>query len=172
MCDEILPGNNTLKNHMLFVHKSPKNFKCIYCGELFCLRSEYKDHMFKDHEGLKFKKCKCAICDKIVSVNNLRHHIKVLHEGLKDYKCHICDMDFAHASGLKNHMSHNHKDQLNIYEAKKVYPEDTNDDLDNLPNCVVSPEKIINCKTCGETFNQAAEFKIHMRKHIQPTRYN
>ena len=101
------------------------------------------------------------------------HDIEGLsNEGLKDYKCHICDMDFAHASGLKNHMSHNHKDQLNIYEAKKVYPEDTNDDLDNLPNCVVSPEKIINCKTCGETFNQAAEFKIHMRKHIQPTQYN
>ena len=47
----------------------------------------------------------CELCRKSFSTaDNLKKHILIIHEGLKDYKCESCSKLFSQAGDLKRHI--------------------------------------------------------------------
>ena len=73
--------------------------------------------MLNIHEGVKeHHKCEYStFCNKIFSTkSNLRTHIKLVHEGVKNYICDICEKAFGLASDLRKHVERSHKDPLSI----------------------------------------------------------
>ena len=133
-CDEAFCHKIDLKNHMLYIHKSPKNWKCIYCDDVFCFRSGIRIHMAKFHEGMESHKCKCAICDKFVPVNRFTHHIKIYHDDSKeDLKCEICGKIYGNSSELKYHIMKSHIDPLDIENQIEVPKETLDNDYELEP---------------------------------------
>ena len=54
----------------------------------------WKKHMKSVHEGIKPFKCK--ICEYKAGLrSNLKKHIETVHEGIKSFKCCVCDVKFA-----------------------------------------------------------------------------
>ena len=68
-------------------------------------------------------KCKCGICFNTLSINNLKYHIKVVHEGVRKYKCETCGKTCGQASDLKRHINSSHK-HLNV-ETPEMITSDT-----------------------------------------------
>ena len=59
------------------------------------------------HEGLK--NYKCDLCDKAFSqLSNVKAHIKSVHEGIKNHKCDFCEKAFSEHGTLKRHISSFH----------------------------------------------------------------
>ena len=54
------------------------------------------------HEGIKL--FKCSVCDvKFANIQNLRKHVTTVHAGIKPFKCSICDVNFVNKQSLKKH---------------------------------------------------------------------
>jgi len=67
-----------------------------------------KKHIKLGHEGIK--QFKCIICDYETARNhNLKKHIESVHEGIKPFKCIICDYEFTKNSSLKKHIESVHE---------------------------------------------------------------
>ena len=62
-----------------------------------------KKHIKLGHEGIK--PFKCNICDnEFTKHSSLKKHIETVHEGIKPFKCIICDHEFTRHSSLKKHI--------------------------------------------------------------------
>ena len=58
-------------------------------------------------------------CDKAYAdLRDLNSHIQVIHEGIKNYKCHKCDFGCGLLSGLKKHIAVVH-DGIRKYRCEK-----------------------------------------------------
>ena len=78
---------------------------CFYCGKRFIYIYFLKQHIKMVHEGRK--DFNCEKCNKSFSTaQNLNKHIHCVHEGRKDFICGKCEKSFATASSLK---THNHR---------------------------------------------------------------
>ena len=76
---------------------------------------------------------------------HIKHHIRSVHEGIKDNKCDLCDYCTSFPSDLKKHIKKFHKDPLNI--------ETTNEEN----------EKTITCGICGKKLRDSYQLKHHVR---------
>ena len=95
----------------LTVHQEPNtNLKvtkstskyCEICDKTFSSVQALKMHIEVVHEGLK--KFKCIKCGKSFSQEGyLKRHNEVVHEDLKKYKCKSCDKTFSSVYYLKMH---------------------------------------------------------------------
>ena len=85
------------------------------------------------------RKYKCGLCDKAYTQsNNLKLHIKYIHEGLKPqhkYKCDMCDKAYTQAHSLKSHVQSVHKGLKPQYK----------------------------CDSCDKTFTQSHSLKSHVQ---------
>ena len=48
----------------------------------------------------------------------MRNHIKTVHEGIKDYKCELCDKAFTQLHNLKIHKMGAHQ-EINLENSEK-----------------------------------------------------
>ena len=78
---------------------------------------------------LKFQLCGC----KFVANSVLVHHIKVVHEKIKDYECQLCSKRFGSSGHLKRHLA-------NVHGARKDFQ----------------------CQACGKTFAQISALNTHI----------
>lgn len=68
---------------------------------------------------------------------NVKRHIKVVHQGVKDFQCPHCERSFAKAETLKHHvMTH-------------------------------TGEKPHACRECGKRFIQPTALNTHMKTHFK-----
>jgi len=59
------------------------------------------------HEGLK--PFKCSICDvSFTQIGSMNKHIKCVHEGQK-FNCSICNASFTRGGNLKKHIARVHE---------------------------------------------------------------
>uniref|UniRef100_A0A1B0D3D5 C2H2-type domain-containing protein n=1 Tax=Phlebotomus papatasi TaxID=29031 RepID=A0A1B0D3D5_PHLPP len=120
----------SLKEHLKVVHQGVKDFHCPQCSRSFTRADHLKLHILR-HEGIK--KFKCAVCGlKKVSIGelnthmnthtkekmwsceycsykspiprNVSRHVKVVHDGKKDFHCPHCERSFGKAESLRNHV--------------------------------------------------------------------
>ena len=46
---------------------------------------------------------------KFVNQQNLKKHVEAVHEGIKPFKCSVCDVKFANKQNLKKHIETIHE---------------------------------------------------------------
>ena len=69
---------------------------------------DLKKHVQNVHEGIK--PFKCTICDYEFSKHsNLKKHIVSVHERIKPFKCNMCQYETAHRPHLKRHIQNVHE---------------------------------------------------------------
>ena len=64
---------------------------------------ELKTHVKIVHE--RIKNHQCQICEiKFGTLGNLKSHVKTVHDGIKNHQCQICDQKFGESQNLKRHV--------------------------------------------------------------------
>ena len=104
-----------LKKHIFDVHgeeylfkNDKEQFKCEKCEYTTDRKSSLKEHIQKQHEGIRYP---CDKCDYIGKLSrSLQQHIKVNHQGeLTNHYCEYCGHILKTSSGLKLHINSVHK---------------------------------------------------------------
>uniref|UniRef100_A0A1B0DQE0 Uncharacterized protein n=1 Tax=Phlebotomus papatasi TaxID=29031 RepID=A0A1B0DQE0_PHLPP len=128
------------------------------CGIANETRHELKSHT-KTHK--KDDNWFCVFCSyKSTRFLYLKHHIKVLHRGIKDYHCSQCAKSFTTAPSLRDHMLR-HADIKNhvctVCGVKKV----TRTELRK--HMIIHSEKMLSCEFCPLKFLRGDSLKQHIR---------
>ena len=85
-----------------------KNHKCEHCGKNFSRAENLKNHIKAVHEGVKAYKC--DFCEKsFPQYQHLKTHVKAIHERIKDQKCDYCEKSFTQAGNLRRHIKAVHE---------------------------------------------------------------
>ena len=83
---------NHLKDHFKRRHTDRYRQVCNVCGDVF---KDMKNHLRRTACGIGKKleaTLKCDLCFKMFTlIESLKHHIKSIHEQVKDYACKVCD---------------------------------------------------------------------------------
>jgi len=90
-------------------HKPKCKNICGDCGKCFSQSGNLTTHIRIVHQGLK--PFKCPYCEKGFSVvTSLKNHVANIHEGRKDHICEVCSKAFSEKGSLKRHMNSVHHD--------------------------------------------------------------
>jgi len=114
LCGTSFKQKPHLKSHIKHVHEGVKrikidrnmNVQCGKCGKL-CFNQQSLQIHEKTHTGslAERKTFTCNFCSAaFTTAQNLKGHIKSVHEGVKPYSCQICDRAFAYKDTLEAHM--------------------------------------------------------------------
>lgn len=104
LCNEKFGDKLNLKNHILEIHenvKRPRNnntcrVACTLCSKTFADNRNLKNHIDGIHNQVKGPLVQCPICLKSFSSrNSLNKHTKYVHQGIRPFKCDICDATFS-----------------------------------------------------------------------------
>lgn len=114
-------------------HKGIKNHVCPTCGMRKTTGHELRVHMKYHSSDLKFP---CELCSQVFTREaNLKRHVRVVHCGVKAYKCPYCDQSFGKAETRKHHVARH------------------------------TGEKPHACQICDKRFIQSVALKTHMKTH-------
>ena len=118
LIDNSLPWNGVVKTEINTNENSGKNplgvknHVCNHCEKSYSSFQNLKRHIKYVHEGVKDHVC--IQCKKSFSdAANLKRHVKTVHEGQKDHKCETCGKEFGELSKLKRHTKTVHEGQKN-----------------------------------------------------------
>jgi len=114
LCGTSFKQKPHLKSHIKHVHEGVKrikidrnmNVQCGKCGKL-CFNQQSLQIHEKTHTGslAERKIFTCNFCSAaFTTAQNLKGHVKSVHEGVKPYSCQICDRKFAYKDTLEAHM--------------------------------------------------------------------
>lgn len=100
-CEKSFKQKRDLQAHQM-IHSGIKNFTCKFCFKKFNTESNLRTHLATHSEKLK---CSFPHCSREFSYKySLKNHEKYQHKGaVKTHICHICEMGFVNANGLKCH---------------------------------------------------------------------
>ena len=90
----------SLKSHIKAVHKKEKENICETCGKPFFSKSGLRMHMAV-HFGNQMPCDQCGKCYR--DKTRLNEHIKIAHEGRRDYPCAHCGKAFQTRKYQKMH---------------------------------------------------------------------
>ncbi|XP_055711525.1 zinc finger protein 62-like [Phlebotomus papatasi] len=165
-CGKKFQSTSSLRRHLNTYevnkgHESQKDTKehiCVVCGIANETRHELKSHT-KTHK--KDDNWFCVFCSyKSTRFLYLKHHINVLHKGIKDYHCSQCEKSFTTAPSLRDHMLR-HADIKNhvctVCGVKKV----TRTELRK--HMIIHSEKMLSCEFCPLKFLRGDSLKQHIR---------
>jgi len=152
-----------IRQHMRFVHEKDLRYLCDQsgCQLRFPSNVHLQRHLKQVHEK---ERERCTICKKKVS--NLKSHIKLVHDKIKDYQCPECEKNFQTRSHLKKHVSLIH---LGLREE---CPECGKKVKDVKSHIKFSHEKVANfpCEECGKKFVTTTILKNHISSmHLKET---
>uniref|UniRef100_A0A8D8G5R7 Zinc finger protein 235 n=1 Tax=Culex pipiens TaxID=7175 RepID=A0A8D8G5R7_CULPI len=101
MCDRRFESQSKLKVHMMR-HEGIKRYTCSVCGLKKTTVTELKIHM---NTHTREKVYPCDVCSAVFStIGGRSRHIKVVHQGIKAFKCTFCEKSFGKAETLKHHV--------------------------------------------------------------------
>jgi len=147
-----------MKQHERFVHQKDLRFSCSEegCETRFTSKHHLKKHMESVHEKAKLS---CPQCEKMIGINSLASHIRIVHEKRRDHVCPQCQKTFQNKSHLRNHVQRVH---LQIREecpdcGKMVQ------DLHNHHQFVHLKVKNFPCNLCDTRCTTSTALKKHIR---------
>ncbi|XP_055910110.1 zinc finger protein 391-like [Eupeodes corollae] len=134
-CDQCGKGyvsQRTYRDHQMR-HAGIKNFVCPYCGLRKTTKSELRIHI---NYHTKEKQWPCPECPQVFNSSaNLGLHNRIVHKGIRRFKCKYCDQSFGKAETLKHHeMRH-------------------------------TGEKPHECNICKKRFIQVVALRAHLKTH-------
>uniref|UniRef100_A0A8D9B6P9 Zinc finger protein 473 n=1 Tax=Cacopsylla melanoneura TaxID=428564 RepID=A0A8D9B6P9_9HEMI len=108
-------------------------FNCVECSLQWSDMHSYRAHL-RSHDGET-----PVICDKCSKLfrtrDNLRTHIRIVHEGVKKHVCEYCEKRFSCNSNLESHRR--------LHTGEKPYV----------------------CQHCGKPYRNYTTFSIHLMYH-------
>ena len=137
-CEKTFIELKGLKRHIKIFHQEGENFICKLCGKIFENQIKLTKHVKWIHERVTLEKrkeefvqkkqkqlktdgsvvqnvknsilYKCDHCDKYTSnrLANLKRHVRMVHEGVRDKYCHLCNKYFSEITSLKRHVATQH----------------------------------------------------------------
>ncbi|XP_063371311.1 zinc finger protein 320-like [Cydia amplana] len=107
-CKKCLQDNCTCKEVKLGGRHNSR--MCLECNITFKYSYLYKEHNYQVH-GAKRPIATCNICAKtFLTPNNLKLHVRRIHNAERNHVCRICDMSFFTAHGMRKHIRRTHTD--------------------------------------------------------------
>ena len=94
-----------LRFHIRTVHKNEneENITCDECEKPFKNQYYLKIHKTTEHSEKIFG---CEFCGKFFGGSlTLKNHVKVIHEGIRDFICHYCNKTFGSSGNRDKHIS-------------------------------------------------------------------
>lgn len=136
-CGKMFPTSFKLKEHTMR-HEGIKNFSCFICGLRKTTNHELRVHMKNHNKEVTYP---CPMCSVVFTQSmNMKRHMKVVHCGIKNFKCDHCNRTFAKLETLRNHiMTH-------------------------------TGEKPFGCSLCDRRFIQQVALKTHLKTHQKKNR--
>ena len=195
-CNDKFCSKNDYVNHVAVNHT------CNFCADSFKLRNELLEHIETVHERLKPEKCptcdivfgekalkvhitsvhinqkaKCDTCEALFSSeDNLKSHIKSVHEEKKSVKCSLCELNFAGTENLAKHNEFVHEREFlfkcfvcdELYGSKDGFLTHVLKTHHNEKSCKtkyinINLNKMWKCAFCGINFKTGN----HLLKHIE-----
>ena len=105
----------TLKDHVRAKHTAERPYKCDLCGKAFPATSHLAHHRMKKHsvnskgEAQLKLSFPCPECGKVLTTKpKLLAHLRVVHQGIKDFSCVQCPKSFSSKSNLDIHVGSAH----------------------------------------------------------------
>ena len=146
-CKKAFTQCNELKTHIRRVHegvKREKKHQCEICGMKYHHLSNLTQHVQRDHEKMNMRTNICDTCGNgFTTLAALKAHIRVIHDGIKDYSCDQCGRLFAKCADLKAHFTAHHANERNYH-----------------------------CEQCGKTFSWKSVLKAHIKQVHEHQRPN
>lgn len=95
-----------LKKHKETMHVEDRPFNCNHCEMSFKVKAHLKAHRKTHIIEAKFF---CEICGvSMKHKESLKHHVRNIHMGIRDYRCDLCDEGFYTSNWLKKHKANKH----------------------------------------------------------------
>ena len=142
-----------------------KKFICSFCTKKFLSKSALKAHTKFIHQHINIFKCPYENCDKFFNTHYRLDIHKLIHKGIKPYKCDLCEKTFTEQGTLRTHLvTHSmikpFKCELCDYTCK------TNPQMRHHYKKEHNDENYYKCPKCLMKFNKKAELKHHFNEHI------
>uniref|UniRef100_A0A1B0DQD6 Uncharacterized protein n=1 Tax=Phlebotomus papatasi TaxID=29031 RepID=A0A1B0DQD6_PHLPP len=147
------------KNHRGLKSSSINQNVCEICGVQKATEAELSSHIDTHKKGDMWF---CVTCDyKAVEIVILRHHVKVVHQGVKDFYCARCDRFFSTAASQKYHMLRHEgikNFECSVCGVRKV-------SLSELKSHMIThtKEKLWSCEFC--TFKSS--LRGNLKRHVK-----
>lgn len=144
------------------------SYTCPYCNVILLNYSQYRVHL-KNHSSLKKFKCIQGDCmDYFETVDQLLHHVSVVHE-YPLYTCHLCSSSFNSLEDIATHLqSHNDVDK-NKQTSNKLYKCSQCDARFRKPEKLTLHMMTENhnkmCIHCNKTFASDKRLRLHLQIH-------
>lgn len=101
LCSRQYPTSYKLKEHIMR-HEGIKNYVCPTCGLRKTTMHELRAHM---NYHTREKTFPCTMCTlELPTASRLAIHMKVVHFGVKEYQCTLCNRAFGKPDTLKHHI--------------------------------------------------------------------
>ena len=142
-----------------------KKYVCSFCTKKFLSKSALKAHTKFIHQHINIFECPYENCDKYFNTQYRLDIHKLIHKGIKPYKCDLCEKTFTEQGTLRTHLvTHSmvkpFKCELCDYTCK------TNPQMRHHYKKEHNDENYYKCPKCLMKFNKKAELKRHFNEHI------
>ena len=146
ICGTNIVSRSGFYKHMRNFH-GKRRFKCEYCRNEFTQNAHLQKHQRRFHpveSGLQPDSITCEFCDVTIKFKlDYKKHVDIVHRGIKEFECNLCEKAFTASHSLKKH--------VNISHAR---------------NSTSSTEEVL-CDICNMKFTRKGSLTIHVtNKHI------
>ena len=170
ICGKTFMSVFSLRNHQKF-HLG--KFSCHLCGRFMSSTWNLKQHM-KTHIRSE-KTYECNVChEKFFSPSALEFHKSSFHSiGKRHNKCPVCSKVFRSSFGRNSHLMTHTEEERTLHQAfvpmytciicgetmRAEYK------FKHLKRHMSKAEEMFVCETCGKSFSQYSDLKLHITKH-------
>ena len=174
-CGLSFTTRTNMVKHCKAEHSDPDgNILCKYCDKAFSGIRALNTHVRSRHSQRK-----CQICDKVLSFNAYRNHVRAVHgdKSEKKFKCDLCDFTTHTKKYICDHKFREHSVKGSQLKAKKKFNEcpdcsqvfpskrSLNIHKETFHDSGLSQYDQFNCDDCNDVFTNPN----HLLRHAQHT---